>query len=72
VDVRDALDPEHFVRVRTILGGPAPEETRRALADEREREAADEAWHATASASLARASEQLRSLAADAAQTDGA
>ncbi len=67
-DVRDALDPEHFVRARTVLGGPAPEETRRALRDEREREADDEAWHSTTAESLARASRELLSLADAAAQ----
>lgn len=64
-DVRDALDPEHFVRVRAVLGGPAPDETRRALSVEREREADDEAWHSATAGTLARASEKLRSLAAE-------
>lgn len=29
--IEQALDPEHFVRVRTIAGGPAPERTREAV-----------------------------------------
>ncbi len=65
--VRDALDPEHFVRVRSILGGPAPVETRRALAAERERASADETWLSTTTESLARSSRDLRALAAKAA-----
>ena len=69
-DVRDALDPEHFVRVRAILGGPAPDETRRALAVERKREAEDESWHAAKAESLAQASERLRALASEAASRD--
>jgi len=31
--LRRALDPEHFVRSRTLLGGPAPEEALRRIAD---------------------------------------
>lgn len=62
-DVRDALDPEHFVRIRSVLGGPAPEETRRALAAERAREADDEAWHAAKSDAMRLYSDRLRALA---------
>ncbi|MGH9942746.1 MAG: argininosuccinate lyase [Pyrinomonadaceae bacterium] len=65
-EVRAALDPEHFVRVRNVLGGPAPEETRRALAAERERERADEDWYTERTSALSRASEHLRALAASA------
>lgn len=44
-DVAKALDPENFVQVRGILGGPAATETRRALAIERQREQDDEQWY---------------------------
>jgi argininosuccinate lyase len=30
-EVERALDPEHFIRIRTIVGGPAPERTSEAL-----------------------------------------
>ncbi|MBD3919421.1 argininosuccinate lyase [Paenibacillus sp. PR3] len=30
-ELRQALDPEHFVRIRSVLGGPSPGELRRAL-----------------------------------------
>jgi len=40
----ETLSPENFVAIRTIFGGTAPEETRRALGVEREYESADEQW----------------------------
>ncbi len=61
-DVRAALDPEQFVRVRTILGGPAPVETRRALDAERRCESADREWCAEKLGAIARAHEHLRAL----------
>jgi argininosuccinate lyase len=66
-EVQAALDPGNFVRVRTVLGGPAPEETRRAAAVEWERAAANEAWHENTSARLARCRDQLHALSATAA-----
>lgn len=63
-EVRDALDPEHFVQVRGVLGGPAPAETRRAAAVERERAVADEAWYAETVAGLASSRERLHALSA--------
>ena len=44
-EVTKALDPENFVAVRGILGGPAPVETRRASARERQQEQDDEQWY---------------------------
>ena len=44
-ELTEALDPENFVRVRTIYGGPAPAETRRAWQAENERAALDETWY---------------------------
>lgn len=43
-EMRESLDPAYFVRVRTILGGPAPAETTRAIVVEDEHARADEAW----------------------------
>lgn len=39
-----AVSPENFVNIRTIYGGTAPSETRRALAVEREFETAADRW----------------------------
>jgi argininosuccinate lyase len=63
-EAREALDPEHFVAVRKVLGGPAPSETRRALAAEREREDDDERWLRERADALAAYPEELRRLAA--------
>ena len=54
-----ALSPENFVAVRTIYGGTAPEETRRALSVEREYESADEKWFSEKKDFLANASTSL-------------
>ncbi len=43
-ELAETLSPENFVAIRTIYGGTAPEETRRALGVEREYESADEQW----------------------------
>jgi argininosuccinate lyase len=43
-EIERALDPEHFVRIRKIVGGPAPERTSEALARARERQKALEQW----------------------------
>lgn len=46
--LRRALDPEHFVRSRTIYGGPAPEETSAQIAESRATlERDEEALHDT-------------------------
>jgi argininosuccinate lyase len=46
-DLRRILSPQHFVRVRTTWGGPAPSETERALAESRQVAANDRnAWRA--------------------------
>lgn len=68
-DVRLALDPVHFVSIRSILGGPAPEETRRALSIEREREQADEKWYAERMENLSGYSKTLRALVEALAQS---
>ncbi|MFF2091459.1 argininosuccinate lyase [Paenibacillus sp. NPDC058174] len=42
--LRKALDPEHFVRIRTLRGGPAPSELRRALDSQSLRQAELKRW----------------------------
>jgi argininosuccinate lyase len=42
--LRELLSPEHFVRIRTTWGGPAPSETTAALVAERDRTDTDAAW----------------------------
>ena len=43
-EIEKALDPEHFVRIRNIIGGPAPERTREALARAQDRHSALQQW----------------------------
>ena len=43
-EILEALDPVHFVRIRKITGGPAPERTREALAGAWEGQRRLEAW----------------------------
>jgi argininosuccinate lyase len=43
-EIEQALDPEHFVRIRNIPGGPAPEQTADALKRAREQQRRFEAW----------------------------
>lgn len=43
-DLAAALSAENFVRIRTIYGGPAPEETILAVAEQREALALSESW----------------------------
>lgn len=62
--VRASLDPTSFVGVRSVIGGPAPAETRRALTAEREREAADEEWYRHRDQLLAVRQRQLKAAAA--------
>ena len=58
-DTKNALSAENFVKIRTIYGGTAPEETRRALSVELEYEETDESWFCEKSNSLQNASENL-------------
>jgi argininosuccinate lyase len=66
-----ALDPEHFVQVRTILGGPAPAETRRAAAVEREKECLDKEWYERCSKALGDYKLRLRATANIAVSAQG-
>jgi argininosuccinate lyase len=56
----DLLSPRHFVNVRTTWGGPAPEETARALDVERNLVARDCQWLAASRERLADAARVLR------------
>jgi argininosuccinate lyase len=46
-DIEKALDPDNFVRIRNITGGPSPERTSEALARGLDRQNALEVWLAT-------------------------
>jgi len=59
-ELRKALDPENFVAVRGILGGPAPVETRRAVARERQQEQDDEEWYRARATHLENYPQRLR------------
>jgi argininosuccinate lyase len=54
------LSPRHFVEVRKTPGGPAPEETERAIAVSDQTLAADEAWFGDAIGRLRTAEEELK------------
>lgn len=63
-DTKNALSAENFVAVRTIYGGTAPSETRRALTVDREQEKLDEKWFADACEFIAKAETNLQSIVA--------
>lgn len=56
----EILSPEHFVRVRTTPGGPAPEQTALAIAASRERLASDRKWFDSTMDRLRSAEEELK------------
>jgi argininosuccinate lyase len=58
-ELQQTLSPENFVNIRTIYGGTAPEETRRALQVEREHAKLDEQWFAEKTDFLDNASRNL-------------
>jgi argininosuccinate lyase len=60
----EILSPRHFVNVRRTLGGPAPEETRRAAEASRRQLEADDAWRTAATEALAAAERRLCARAA--------
>ncbi|MFT7471136.1 MAG: argininosuccinate lyase [Kiritimatiellia bacterium] len=43
-ELEEALSAENFVRIRNIYGGPAPDETKKALAEQREVQSKNNAW----------------------------
>ena len=66
-ELAESLSPEHFVRVRSIYGGPAPEETTRALDEQRAAEARDKAWLTDCRNRLSQARSLLREKTGDSA-----
>jgi argininosuccinate lyase len=58
-EVAEILSPRHFVQVRRTLGGPAPEETARAIAASQLQLDSDQAWWKTATDALASAERRL-------------
>ena len=60
----EALDAEHFIRIRTLPGGVAPQATERLLDSLAEEIGADEEWLGTAETRIERAQDALRTVAA--------
>ena len=60
-ELQVTLSSSNFVSVRTIYGGPAPEETRNALAEQLAAENTDNEWSASAESKLDDARRLLRS-----------
>ena len=58
-ELNAAVSPENFVNIRSIYGGTAPVETRRALSVERDREVEDDTWYVMTSDGLKIARENL-------------
>jgi argininosuccinate lyase len=58
-ELQQTLSPENFVNIRTIYGGTAPDETRRALRVEREHSEQDEQWFAEKTDYLENAAQDL-------------
>ena len=61
-ELNETLSPENFVNVRTIYGGTAPSETRRALGVEREHESTDDNWFKEKTEFLENASTNLNKI----------
>ena len=59
-ELAHVLSAQHFVEVRRTLGGPSPERTTSALADEQASLAEDRAWSAATRGALRDASRALR------------
>lgn len=62
IELKETLSPENFVNIRTIYGGTAPSETRRAWKVEREHQAGDENWFAEKTENLKKASDNLKKI----------
>ncbi len=62
-EVDQALDPENFVRIRSIPGGPAPEAIRDAIARSQVRQREFEAWMEKKTSLLDRAHAELHQTA---------
>jgi argininosuccinate lyase len=63
-EIAQILSARHFVAVRRTPGGPAPEETARAVASSRAQLDVDEGWRRSAVAALAEAERRLAEQAA--------
>jgi argininosuccinate lyase len=61
-ELKETLSPGNFISIRTIYGGTAPEETRRALSVERENETVDEEWILDKTEFLENASRKLQAI----------
>jgi len=61
-DLATAVSPENFVNVRTVYGGVAPSETKRAVKVERERELEDDSWYIASTDHLKIARENLERI----------
>jgi argininosuccinate lyase len=59
-ELAEILSPAHFVRVRRTPGGPAPDQTTRAIAHSRERLTADTRWFESTMGRLRAAEEELK------------
>jgi argininosuccinate lyase len=59
-EIECVLDPDHFVRIRKVKGGPAPETTAVALSRARAEQDAIETWVAAKTTMLDRARAELR------------
>ncbi len=62
-EVTQALDPENFVRIRSIIGGPAPEQAREAIARAQAQQRDFEAWIDAKTSLLDRAHAELHQTA---------
>lgn len=62
VETQTALSAENFVNIRTIYGGTAPEETRRALSVEHEEQLSNEKWISEKQENLKNAEENLNEI----------
>jgi argininosuccinate lyase len=63
-ELQELLSPQHFVSVRSAPGGPAPDETARAIAASAAVLAGDRTWMAQTRAALEEAEGRLREAAA--------
>jgi argininosuccinate lyase len=61
-ETRQSMSAENFVNIRKIYGGPSPDETRRALAVERQSERRDENWFAEKTEYLSSAKNNLNEI----------
>jgi argininosuccinate lyase len=64
-ELHRALDPVHFVAIRTLPGGPNPNEVRRMIAQRREHLTSTQAWAAEAAAACQKALLQLDQVMAE-------